>query len=230
MADSVLFVGPEKTAHAVLSPLWAELGLGRHHSSSAEAALEIVRNGGSPGAIFVSYPLWDSSLDDLLLALERVLQDERPGPIVVLAPAASLFEVAGLEDRGVTVLAEDKEPEELRAVIKNLLVRTLRAHPRTIVRMAVEVGAGQILRICQTEDLSASGMLIRTSEEFPLGSAVNLEFSLLEDEEPIRCAARVVRFTQPDVEKARGMGVHFLSFEENGQQRLEDFLNGPPLV
>jgi len=224
MADSVLFVGPERTAHAVFHPLWTELDLEQYHSSSAEAALEIVRNGDAPRAILVSYPLWDSSLDDLLLALDRVLKGERPGPIVVLAPAASLFEVAGFEDRGVTVLAEDIEPEELRAAVRGLLVRVLRADPRTIVRMAVQVGAGQLLRVCQTEDLSASGMLIRTSEEFPIGSAVKLEFSVLEDEEPIRCKAQVVRYTQPDVEKARGMGVHFLSFEENDQARLENFL------
>jgi Tfp pilus assembly protein PilZ len=224
MADSVLFIGPERTAHAVFHPLWNELDLERYHCSSAEAALEIVRNGDAPRAILVSYPLWDSSLDDLLFALDRVLKGERPGPIVVLAPAASLFEVAGFEDRGVTVLAEDKEPEELRSAVRGLLVRVLRAHPRTIVRMAVQVGAGQLLRVCQTEDLSASGMLIRTSEEFPIGSAVKLEFSVLEDEEPIRCQAQVVRYTQPDVEKARGMGVHFQSFEENDRERLEDFL------
>ena len=90
--------------------------------------------------------------------------------------------------------------------------------------MAVQVGAGQLLRICQTENLSATGMLIQTGEEFPIGCAVKLEFNLMEEEEPIQCEAQVVRYTQPDTEKTRGMGVHFLSFEEDGQRRLEDFL------
>ena len=70
-----------------------------------------------------------------------------------------------------------------------------------------------------------SGMLIRTSEEFPVGSEIRLEFSVAEDQEPITCQAEVVRYTRPDVEKIRGMGVTFLSFMSDGRQRLEEFLS-----
>jgi Tfp pilus assembly protein PilZ len=90
--------------------------------------------------------------------------------------------------------------------------------------MAVRVGDGAVLRACQSENISVSGMLIRTSEEFPIGSQVRLEFALTDDDEPLVCLAEVVRYTEPVKEKIRGMGVNFLSFEDDGWSRLEGFL------
>jgi len=181
--------------------------------------------GGLPSVLLVSYPLWDTSLDELLLALERTVSDQQPLPVVVLAPADVVAEVETFADQGITVLSEDQDPEHLCRSLRVLLGAEQRVHPRFIVRMAVRVGAGALLRACQSEDISLSGMLIRTSEEFPIGSEIRLEFALAEDQEPITCQAEVVRYTRPDVENVRGMGVTFLSFMSDGQQRLEEFLS-----
>ena len=224
MDRSVLIIGPHRQAHDLFNPLWAEMEMEKQRFTSADTALEIMQDGAPPSAVLVSYPLWDTSLDDLLAAMTRMISENESVPVVILAPENVLFEVAAFEDRGCTVLSEDKEPEELLKSVRGLLGHLNRAHPRFIVRMAVAVGAGSVLRACQSEDISLSGMLIRTSEEFPVGSQVRLEFSLTDEEEPIACQAEVVRYTQPDLEKVRGMGVNFLSFEEDGWQRLEDFL------
>ena len=225
MADSVIIVGPHRQAQDLLNPLWAEMKLEIQRFSSADAALEIMREGDLPIAILVSYPLWDSNLDDLLAAMGRTLSSAEAIPVVILAAEKALLEVIAYEDRGITVLSEGKSPEELRQSLRGLLGHTQRAHPRFIVRMSVSVGAGKILRACQTEDISMSGMLIRTSEEFPIGSEVNLEFSLTEEQEPISCQAEVVRYTQPDLEQVRGMGVRFLSFAEDSRERMEEFFS-----
>jgi len=225
MSESVLIIGPHRQIHDLFDPLWAEMDLEKQRFSSADAALKMMQDVDPPSAVLVSYPLWDSSLDDLLAAMRRSLSSDQPVPVVILAPEKMLFEVAVYEDQGVTVLSEDKDPEELRQFLGGVLGGTQRAHPRFIVRMAVRVGAGSVLRACQSEDVSLSGMLIRTSEEFPIGSEVRLEFSLQEDQEPIVCQAEVVRYTQPNVEETRGMGVHFLAFEEDGRERLEELFN-----
>lgn len=225
MTDSVLIIGPHRQAHDLFNPLWAEMNLEKHRFASTNAALEMMHEETPPSAVLVSYPLLDSSLDDLLAAMHRMLPQQQPVPVVILAPESSLFEVAAYEDRGVTVLSEAKEPEELRKSLRGLMGHTQRIYPRMIVRMAVRVGAGSVLRACQSEDLSLSGMLIRTSEEFPIGSEVRLEFGLTEDEEPVACQAEVVRYTHLDREKVRGMGVHFLAFEEDGLERLQEFLS-----
>ena len=226
MDKSVLIIGPHRQAHDLFNPLWAEMQLEKQRFTSTDAALEMMRGEDPPRAVLVSYPLWDSSLDDLLAAMERALSSNQRVPVVILAPENVLFEVAAFADRGITVLSEGKEPEELCKSLRGLLEPDRRAHPRFNVRMAVRVGAGSVLRACQSEDVSISGMLIRTSEEFPVGSGVRLEFALAEDQEPIACQAEVVRYTQADVAQTRGMGVHFLSFEVNGRERLERFLKG----
>jgi len=224
MDKSVLIIGPHRQAHDLFDPLWSEMKMEKHRFTSAEAALQMMQEGEPPCAVLVSYPLWDSSLDDLLAAMGRTLSEDRSIPVVILAPEKVLFEVAAYEERGVTVLSEDKEPEELRRSLRGLLGHVQRAHPRFIVRMAVAVGSGAVLRACQSEDISLSGMLILTNEEFPIGSQVRLEFSLTDEQEPLVCQAEVVRYTQPDLEEIRGMGVNFLEFEEGGRERLEEFL------
>jgi len=225
MSESVLIIGPHRQVHDLFNPLWSEMELEKQRFSSAEAALEMMQDVDPPCAVLVSYPLWDSSVDDLLAAMSRSLAVDQPVPVVILAPEKVLFEVAAYEDQGITVLSEDKDPEELRRSLRRVLGHTQRVHPRFIVRMAVRVGAGAVLRACQSEDVSLTGMLIRTSEEFPIGSEVRLEFSLEENQEPIVCQAEVVRYTQPIVEEIRGMGVHFLTFEEDGRERLEELFN-----
>ena len=226
MGQSIVIVGPHRQVHDLFNPLWAELEIEKQRFGSADAALEVMLSGDPPRAVLVSYPLWDTSLDDLLAAMGRKLTTDQPVPVIVLAQENVLFEAAAYEERGVIVLSEGKEPEELRKALRDLLGQTQRAHPRVIVRMSVQVGTGAVLRACQSEDISLSGMLIRTSEEFPMGSELKLEFALRDDHEPLQCDAEVVRYTQPDAAKIRGMGVHFLSFVEDGRERLEEFLTG----
>lgn len=226
MDKSVLIIGPHRQAHDLFNSVWTEMQLEKQRFTSTDAALEMMQGGNVPSAVLVSYPLWDSSLDDLLAAMGRTLPETQPVPVVILAPENVLFEVAAFEGRGITVLSEGKEPDELRKSLRGLLGHVNRAHPRFIVRMAVAVGSGAVLRACQSEDISLSGMLIRTSEEFPVGSQVRLEFGLTEDQDPIACQAEVVRYTEPDVERVRGMGVNFLEFEEDGWEILKEFLSG----
>ena len=225
MHRSVLIIGPGRPAHDLFDPLWSEMQVEKQRFTSTEAALETLHPESLPSMVLVSYPLWDTSLNDLLVAIGRAATDDEPIPVLILAPEGDLAEVVPFETQGISVLSEDQKPEELSRSVRVLMGTEQRVHPRFIVRMAVRVGAGSILRACQSEDISLSGMLIRTSEEFPVGSEIRLEFALAEDQEPITCQAEVVRYTRPDKEKARGMGVTFLSFMEDGRQRLEEFLS-----
>ncbi len=225
MGESILIIGPHRQVHDLFNPLWVELGVEKQRFNSTEAAIEVLQSGAPPSAILISYPLWDSSVEDILAAMTRILGSERSVPVLLLAPADALFEVAALEDRGVKVLSEGKPPEDLVQELQELLGRAQRDHPRFIVRMSVQVESGSVLRACQSEDISLSGMLIRTSEEFPIGADLELEFTVADEDESIRCRARVVRFTHPGTEKTRGMGVRFTAFEEDGAERLERYLS-----
>ena len=117
MGEKVFIVGPHRQAHDLLNPLWSDLQLEKHRFTSAEAALGMMQGEAAPSAILISYPLWDSSLDDLLATMMRILPSDQPVPVVVLAPENALFEVAIYEDQGVTVLSEGRQPEELRQAV-----------------------------------------------------------------------------------------------------------------
>jgi CheY-like chemotaxis protein len=97
---------------------------------------------------------------------------------------------------------------------------------RTKVSLVVEADLeeGQLSEVWQSENISVTGMLLRTSSEQIEGSEVLLHFSLPGDDLPIHVQAEVVRRTTFAREDFTGAGVRFLSFVGEGLHRLELFL------
>jgi hypothetical protein len=89
------------------------------------------------------------------------------------------------------------------------------------VRAFWEGGTGP--ELWQAENVSATGMLLRTQTQLPKGTEVELELKLPGDTSTIRTRTLVVRHTTLGREDVLGLGVRFLSFEGDGQQRLEEF-------
>jgi c-di-GMP-binding flagellar brake protein YcgR len=111
--------------------------------------------------------------------------------------------------------------------------------PRRSVRLMVQLAAtiddGKVARMCHTENLSATGMLVRTCAPLPVGTKVDIQFlfrsdpRLLEDALPggygfVQGEATVVRHTDPVKETSQGMGLQFTRLEEHGKQLLGKFL------
>lgn len=71
------------------------------------------------------------------------------------------------------------------------------------------------------EDISETGCFIDAHHPPPVGTQIQLRFSLPGDpsEEPIACDARVV-WMQPNV----GMGVHFLGLPQETRDRIRFFV------
>jgi uncharacterized protein (TIGR02266 family) len=92
------------------------------------------------------------------------------------------------------------------------------------LQLAVETG--NLLRACQTSNVSESGMLIHTSRRAPVGSEVEVTFHLPGDPRPIDGVVKVVRHTSPGNEKTQGMGVTFVQLPEGGRERIRDYVQG----
>ena len=114
-------------------------------------------------------------------------------------------------------------PEERRSV-------------RLMVQLDATIDDGKVARMCHTENLSKSGMLVRTRVPLPVGTEVDIQFlfrgdpALAPDELPggyafVEGQAMVVRHTHPANEIARGMGLRFLKLEEHGKNLLGKFLD-----
>lgn len=106
---------------------------------------------------------------------------------------------------------------------------------RLMVQLDATIDDGKVARMCHTENLSKSGMLVRTRAPLPVGTQVAIQFlfrgdpAVVRDELPggyafVEGEAMVVRHTHPANELAHGMGLKFLSLEEHGKNLLGKFL------
>lgn len=101
---------------------------------------------------------------------------------------------------------------------------------RLLVQLQLAVETGNLLRACQTSNVSESGMLIHTSRRAPVGSEVEVTFHLPGDPRPIDGAVKVVRHTSPGTEQTQGMGVTFVRLPEGARERLRDYVQGRMVI
>ena len=107
---------------------------------------------------------------------------------------------------------------------------------RLMVQLDATIDDGKIARMCQTENVSKSGMLVRTSAPLPVGTRVDIQFvfrsdlALATEDLPggyafVEGEALVVRHTEPAKERTEGMGLQFLRLEEHGKNLLGKLLD-----
>jgi molecular chaperone DnaK len=63
-------------------------------------------------------------------------------------------------------------------------------------------------------DLSPGGMFVRTTDPKPLGTLLDLQFSLKDGSSLIEGLAKVVHVTPPGGDRTPGMGLEFVNFDE----------------
>lgn len=54
-----------------------------------------------------------------------------------------------------------------------------------MTRLEIKLGGAKDMILCQTENLSGSGMLIKTDRRYDVGTQINFEYSLPNDPRPI---------------------------------------------
>jgi hypothetical protein len=104
-----------------------------------------------------------------------------------------------------------------------------------MVQLDATVDDGRVARMYHTQNLSQSGMLLRTPKPLPVGTSVAVQFLFPGDPVLSKSAlpggygfvegkAKVVRHTHPAREGIKGMAIEFLQLESSGLQRLGEFL------
>jgi c-di-GMP-binding flagellar brake protein YcgR len=111
-----------------------------------------------------------------------------------------------------------------------------RTAARVMVHLDATIDDGKVARMYKTQNLSVSGMLVRTRAPLPVGTRVDIQFlfpgdpALSTSELPggygfVEGAAEVVRHTHPEKETFTGMGLNFVELEERGRSLLGKFLS-----
>ena len=97
-----------------------------------------------------------------------------------------------------------------------------RKKTRLMIQLEAKLGAGKLMRVCQTSNVSETGMLIHTTRMMPLETEIDISFYLPGDPRPIDGTVRVVRHTDPDKEDQSGMGVQFTRLPATSRDKLRD--------
>jgi DNA-binding NarL/FixJ family response regulator len=175
--------------------------------------------------LIVRYPLRDFELSELLREVRREDSPCRHSPVVLLAAAGQKSEAETYIGRGANrVIDIEAASSEIQATLSELLSVAPRKAARFLARLEIKLGDAKDMILCQTENFSLSGMLIKTDRRYEVGTRIDFEFSLPNDPRPIGGVAEVVRHTMIGRDAVGGIGMRFLSFAGDSQRRFEAFL------
>jgi hypothetical protein len=167
-----------------------------------------------------------SGLQLLVGSTSSATSRSRQAALVVLCRRDLLGEVEPLLGRGVSrAVAIEELDQRLYDAVSSLLAVAPRVTLQAPVRLMPTVGGLEGASDGTTENLSASGMLVRCLGQLPVGSTVRFEISVPGQPTPIRGSARVVRTADPEREGVRGIGARFLSFLRTDGDRFRDVLS-----
>jgi CheY-like chemotaxis protein len=175
--------------------------------------------------LLVRYPLPDLEVTEFLDEIRRPESPCRQSPVLLLAGRERLGEAEAYIGRGANRVVDiDKDQPEIQGVVSSLLDVAPRKSARFLARLEIKLGGAKDMILCQTENFSGTGMLIKTERRYDLGTKLGFEFTLEEDHRPVAGVAEVVRHTLIGRDQVGGIGVRFLEFEGDSQRRFDAFL------
>ena len=176
--------------------------------------------------LIVRFPLPDMELYDFLQGVREESNPNQQSSIVLLAPQEKVAEATSFIGRGANrVVGLEEADGQIQTSISSLLNVAPRKDARFMARMEIKVGDAEEMLVCQTENISASGMLLRTDKRYGTGTQIQFEFSLPHDHRPIVGIAEIVRHTMIGRDKVSGVGVRFLSFAGDSQRRFQLYVD-----
>ena len=204
--------------------------LARHHFDvdrfpSASGALELISQVPFE-MLLVRYPLPDMPMDAFLQQVRREGGPCCRSSLLVLTTGGLELEARRFIGQGANrTINLEASGTEIQESVSSVLHVAPRKAARFMARMEIRIGDSKDMVICQTENLSASGMLVRTQERYDLGTRIEFEFQLPEDPRPVRGMAEVMRHTKPGRDSVGGIGMRFVSFAGDSQHRFELYLS-----
>ncbi len=221
---NVLVIGVSPVEFGRVAPFLGRDAFDVDRFPSGTGALELTAYV-SIEVLLVRYPLPDMDLGVFLQAVRQPDSKCQRSPILLLAHGDEAKEAGAYIGRGANrVLHLEDAEEELQGRVSELLDVAPRKGARFLARMEIKLGGAKDMILCQTENLSSSGMLIKTERRYDKGTKIDFEFSLPDDPRPIVGVAEVMRHTMVGRDKVGGIGVRFLSFGGDSQRRFETYL------
>ena len=221
---SVLLIGLDDAGVGRVREALVPTGVAVATVADGRSALEMAPARRFSGLI-VSYPLPDLPMSVFLDAVRRRGSAWQSTALLVVTGIALRADAEVYVGRGANRVVTI---EEAGLVLADLLERLLATAPRVAIKVPgrIEVRADAYVRrvLCQTWNVSETGMLLRGPHTYPPATELRFELFMPGDVEPVRGRARVVRQTLPPREPMPGIGVAFSSFSNGDEARLRSHL------
>lgn len=176
--------------------------------------------------LMVRFPLFDMVPEEFLAAVRSDQSACLKAPILLLAIDGRKAEAETLIGRGANrVVCLEDTADQVQDLVSELLAVAPRKSARFLARLEIKLGGAKDMILCETENLSASGMLIKTERQYEKGTHLEFEFNLPDEHRPIAGVAEIVRSAGSLAGEASGIGVRFLSFAGDSQRRFEAYLS-----
>ena len=219
--DRVVVLALPPLAELALGPFLRRAGLEVSTPESAEAAIELLHEV-PHRLVLVGHPLPDLSVAAFATVLRSKNSASRQAGLMVLTAGPPPDDVKALLGHGLNaVLPASAPPTEIQRRAAALLAVAPRVAIRVLVKVHVTVGTGERAILAQTENLSVSGMLVRSGRHPDVGTILPIELALPGDAQPIRCNGEVVRTVDRRREGVEGFAVRFTDLQPADRLRLE---------
>jgi uncharacterized protein (TIGR02266 family) len=224
MDRRVLVVGLERSIYSKIEPILSRSPLSVDRVPKGESGIMLAARV-KFDLLVVRYPLPDMATGSFINEVHTPGATNGATPILVMAEPSRLAEVRGLLPGGDKQAISIEEPARLlQEVASRLLKVAPRVDARIPVRIEVQISNPPALVMCQCENLSEGGLLVRSEKLYPVGTRLKLELTLPGDRMPIRAEAEIVRHTVPDVENVHGLGLKVRAYQGDGAARVRRFL------
>ena len=224
----VLVIVPQPELFLKLEPILKRDSIEVSRSANATSSLILATNV-VYDLIVAEYPLPDLSIVDFLGILQAPSLPSSETQILLICKEdqmAGVLQHTQSDDR-VMVVPQQSSAQILHSALAGSLTSIAdRKASRLMIQFEATLGAGKLMRICQTSNVSESGLLIHTTRLIPLETEMDVSFYLPGDPRPIDGKVRVVRHSDPQREEKVGMGVEFLHLPPTAREKLRDFVEG----
>ncbi len=222
--QKVLAAGIERSAFEQLAPVLRRDALEVDWVATPEAGVNLASEQRFDVVILDAEPA-DWSLEEVVRRLRGGASPSRNAAIMVLAEPDQVDAARALKAKGVNRVMLISDPPQM---ICEQMAGLLEVAPRVALRvpMNLQTALGNRGReiFCQTVNLSATGMLVRTQARPQLGSPVVFQLHLSEKLGAVIGRGEMVRHATRFQGGFDGVGVRFKGFADDGAARLQQYL------
>lgn len=222
----ILVLGNGSTRLAGATPALQRRDLRVERATSPDSALELAKLARIDLAL-IDYPTSGVALPDLLQGLAKAAPAKHRTHVVLVALPEFLEEARTYVGNGVAALIPaDATASAVAQLFQDIVGAPPRVGVRIAVRLELALQEGTTLVFRQTQDLSATGMLVSTPHEQPAGTEASFRLDLPGARSPIEGRAQVVRHILDESGRGvRAVGMRFVGFKGDDAARLQSFVD-----